>query len=99
MSKFSDFFRNASPEEREAVYRQVAERATAKQQELLTKAKSKAIAARGRQAILDAEPEINFDLERMKRAVEGPFRTMPKGLTREEFLEWMRNYKPQESKP
>ena len=89
MSKFSDFFRNASPEEREAIYRQVAERATARQQELMTKAKSKAIAARGRQAILDAEPEVNFDLERMQRAVAGPFVTVPDGLTREEFVEWM----------
>lgn len=31
-----------------------------------------------------AEPHFNFDLERMKKALEGPTLTLPHGLTREE---------------
>lgn len=33
--------------------------------------------------------EINFDLARMKRAVAGPFRTLPEGITRDQLREWM----------
>lgn len=33
--------------------------------------------------------EINFDLERMKKAVEGPFRAIPSGLTLEQLRQWM----------
>lgn len=33
--------------------------------------------------------EVNFDLERMKKAIEGPFRTIPAGLTREQLRQWM----------
>lgn len=38
---------------------------------------------------MEVSGEVNFDLARMKRAVEGPFRVMPTGLTREQFREWM----------
>ncbi|CAI8967333.1 Antitoxin [Pseudomonas chlororaphis] len=38
-----------------------------------------------------ATDEINFDLTRMKKAVESGQRfTMPEGMKREEFREWMR---------
>ena len=33
--------------------------------------------------------EVNFDLARMKRAVAGPHRVMPSGLTCEQFIQWM----------
>lgn len=36
-----------------------------------------------------SDEEINFDLEHMKKAIEGPYRKIPSGLTREEFREWM----------
>ena len=34
--------------------------------------------------------EINFDLERMEKAIAGDYFVVPEGMTREEFLEWMR---------
>jgi ribA/ribD-fused uncharacterized protein len=34
--------------------------------------------------VYNEEPEFNFDLKRMEKALEGPFITMPEGLTREE---------------
>ena len=40
-SAFSDFIRNATPEEREAVYHKVLEKATQRQQETLAKAKKR----------------------------------------------------------
>ena len=32
---------------------------------------------------------VNFDLERMKRAVEGPYITIPKGMKRDELRKWL----------
>lgn len=32
---------------------------------------------------------VNFDLERMKKAVAGPFITIPEGLTREQVREFI----------
>lgn len=32
---------------------------------------------------------VTFDLERMKKAVEGPFFTLPNGLSMEEFKEFI----------
>ena len=37
------------------------------------------------------EPHVNFDLERMKTALEGPSLTIPRGLTREERRWYVRN--------
>lgn len=34
--------------------------------------------------------EVNFDLKRMTDALQGERFTMPEGLTRAEFREWMR---------
>lgn len=36
------------------------------------------------------EPEFNFDLERMKEALKGPFITLPSGMKREELREWLK---------
>lgn len=33
--------------------------------------------------------EVNFDLERMEKAIHGPFYRCPEGLSREEFRAWM----------
>lgn len=33
--------------------------------------------------------EVNFDLERMRAAVEGGYRVVPTGLTPEELDEWI----------
>lgn len=41
MSAFSDFFRNATVEERAEIYRKVLEKATQRQQEVLAKAKKR----------------------------------------------------------
>lgn len=32
---------------------------------------------------------VNFDLERMKKAIAGPFITIPEGLTREQICEFI----------
>lgn len=37
------------------------------------------------------DPPINFNLERMKQAVEGETISIPTGLTREERREWIRD--------
>ncbi|MBI8833852.1 hypothetical protein JEZ99_30160 [Pseudomonas aeruginosa] len=44
----------------------------------------------------DRGEEVNFDLERMERAIQGPFYRCPEGLSREEFRAWMldQNKKP-----
>ena len=34
--------------------------------------------------------EVNFDLERMKKAIEGPFIQLPAGLTREQRRAWVK---------
>lgn len=34
--------------------------------------------------------QVNFDLERMKKAVEGPFIRLPSGLTREQRRTWVK---------
>lgn len=34
--------------------------------------------------------EVTFDQRKMEKALEGPFVSMPDGLTREEFRNWMR---------
>lgn len=36
------------------------------------------------------ECQFNFDLERMKKAVEGPSIELPKGLNREELREYLK---------
>ena len=33
--------------------------------------------------------EVNFDLERMKKAIEGPYITIPEGLTRKQIREFI----------
>lgn len=38
----------------------------------------------------DRKSAFNFDLDRMKKAVEGPINMFPKNLTAEELLEWMK---------
>ena len=37
------------------------------------------------------DPSFNFNLERMKQAVEGETISIPTGLTREERREWIRD--------
>lgn len=37
---------------------------------------------------------VNFDLERMKEALKGPFITIPSGLSREELRDFLLNRKP-----
>lgn len=37
------------------------------------------------------EDEINFDLDRMKKAAEGPYITLPHGMRREELRQWLRD--------
>ena len=34
--------------------------------------------------------QFNYDLERMKKALKGPYHTMPKGLSVREFRAWMK---------
>lgn len=38
---------------------------------------------------INNEVPFNFDLERMKKAVESPVVMIPKGLTSEELLDWL----------
>jgi hypothetical protein len=35
---------------------------------------------------------FNFDLDRMKEAIESPSHTMPSNLSFEEFQEWIKNH-------
>lgn len=39
----------------------------------------------------DLDPPFNFDLERMKKAVEGPTISFPRGLTGAQRREFLRN--------
>lgn len=34
--------------------------------------------------------QVNFDIHRMQKAIAGESFSMPQGLSREEFREWMR---------
>lgn len=45
---------------------------------------------------MDQEEDIpfNFDLERMKKAVESPSIMLPKGLTSEQIEEFLMNVRP-----
>lgn len=38
----------------------------------------------------EEECQFNFDLDRMKKAVEGPSIELPKGLSREELKEYLK---------
>ena len=40
--------------------------------------------------------QFNYDLERMKKALKGPYHTMPKGLSVREFRAWMKLIKMKE---
>lgn len=83
MPTFSEFIRNTDPEVKRRIYEEAMRAATERQNKLLAEAKR-------RTAEHDSEHgEVNFDLDRMKRAVEGPFITVPEGLTREQFCDWM----------
>lgn len=42
---------------------------------------------------VDLDPPVNFDLERMKKAIEGPSLRMPRGLAPEERRFYVRNVK------
>lgn len=60
MSKFSDFIRSASPEEKRRVYEAAMRAAVERQVMTISRAKSMAVSKRGRQAILDAaEGKLN----------------------------------------
>ncbi len=37
----------------------------------------------------DRDEEVNFDLERMEKAIQGPYYRIPSGLTPEQLREWM----------
>ncbi len=37
----------------------------------------------------DRVEEVNFHLERMQKAIHGPYYLIPSGLTREQLREWM----------
>lgn len=101
MSTFSEFIRNASPEEKRKVYEEAMRAATKHQIMTISRAKSMAISQRGRQAILDAE-DANFDLDRMKRAAEDgeyTYVVIPPGLSTEEVCEWIRNHQTRKQEP
>jgi hypothetical protein len=40
--------------------------------------------------LMAEEYEVNFDLERMKEALKGPFITLPSGMKREELRAWLK---------
>lgn len=101
MSKFSDFIRNTDPEAKRRIYEEAMRAAAEHQVMTISRAKSMAISQRGRQAILDAE-EVNFDLDRMKRAVEDgeyTYVVIPPGLSTEEICEWIRNHQTRKQEP
>lgn len=37
----------------------------------------------------DRDEEVNFDLERMEKAIQVPYYRIPSGLTPEQLREWM----------
>lgn len=39
------------------------------------------------------EIDFNYDVDKMKEAVESPYVVMPKGMTKEEFNDWMKSLK------
>lgn len=43
-------------------------------------------------AIQMDEPVFNYDLERMKEALEAPSYKLPPNLSFEEFMEWMKKH-------
>jgi len=43
-------------------------------------------------SLLEVVP-FNFDLERMKKAVEAPMHRVPTNLSTKEFIEWMKRKK------
>lgn len=42
---------------------------------------------------------VNFDLERMKESLEGPFITLPHGMKREELRAWLHEQARREGRP
>ena len=53
---------------------------------------------RANTAQIKKDVQFNFNLPRMKEAVEAPSHTLPKGLTFIEFENWIQNHQPKASR-